>query len=85
MVPALVVPGWGHEPHGEGEEQEQGVLDRGGVLEVWSVELTQPVLAGCLQGAGTRRTGLCRLTRDTVRKAGTGYPGPRRYTGDQER
>ena len=48
MVPALVVPGWGHAPQGECGEQAQEVLDCGGVLEVWSVELTQPVLAGCL-------------------------------------
>jgi hypothetical protein len=35
MVPALVVPGWGHALQGECEEQEQGVLDPGGTLESW--------------------------------------------------
>jgi hypothetical protein len=28
--------------------EAQDVLDCGGALEVWSVELAQPVLAGCL-------------------------------------
>ena len=48
MVPALVVPGWGHAPQGECGEEEQDILDCVGVLEVWRVELTQPVLAGYL-------------------------------------
>ena len=44
MMPALVVPGWGHAPQGECEEQEQGVLDPGGAQQAWCLLLAMVVL-----------------------------------------
>ena len=86
VVLALVVLGWGHAPQSECGEQAQDVLGCGGILEVWSVELTQPVLAGCLYLPCK-----CRLLAqdaqgcaDSQYAEPAGYPGPRRYTGDQE-
>ena len=41
-------------------------------------------LARHVRGAGTGRTGLCRRAGDTVRRAGAGYPSPRKHTGGLE-
>ena len=71
MVQALEVPGWGHAPQGECGEKAQDVLDCGGVL-VWSVELTQPVLAGWLYLPCKRRA----LAQDAQGCADSQYAEP---------
>ena len=88
MEPEQVSPDWGAALEAWCVEQALDTLGREGALEVSSVELAQPVLAGYSRPANVgrqHRTHLAVRTGDTVRRADARNPGPKRHTGGQER